>query len=61
MDGHPQSQGLSPTIQNLPEGSVSQTWNFALRLYSQKKDQVIIAVDGQPKFIKSENPNKHGV
>ena len=31
-DGQPQSQGWSPTIQNIPEGRVLQTWNLALEL-----------------------------
>ena len=35
---HP--QGWSPTIQNLPKGSVQQTWNLAPWLNSQNQDQV---------------------
>ena len=46
MDDHLPSLGWSPTNQRMvtnqlydghpPEGSVQQTWNLALRLYSQK-------------------------
>ena len=32
QDGHPPSKGWLPTIQNLTEGSVLQTWNLAHRL-----------------------------
>ena len=35
MDGQPPSRGWSSTIQNLPEGSVLQTFNLAPRLSSQ--------------------------
>ena len=48
QDGHQPSKGWSPTIQNLPEGSVLQTWNFAIRLSSQNKCQVRPAMDGHP-------------
>ena len=29
QNGHPPLQGMSPTIQNLTDGSVLKTWNFA--------------------------------
>ena len=45
QDGHPPSQGWSPTVQNLPKGSVLQTWNFTQGLSSQN-DQM--KWDGQP-------------
>ena len=32
QDGHQPSKGGSPTIPNLPEGSVLQTWNLASRI-----------------------------
>ena len=48
MDGQSPSPGWSPTIQNLPEGRVLQTWNLAHRLNSQNQDQATTAIDGQP-------------
>ena len=48
QQGHPPSQGWSPTIQNLPKGSVQQTWNLAPRLISQNQDKMTSAMDGQP-------------
>ena len=40
QDGHRPFQGWSPTIQNVPLGSVLQTLNSAHRLDSQNEDQV---------------------
>ena len=40
MDGQPPSPGWSPTIQNLPERGVLQTWTLAHIHYSQNQDQV---------------------
>ena len=37
--------------QNLPEGSVLQTWYLALRLNSQNEDQVASAMDGNPPSV----------
>ena len=39
-DGHQPFQGWSPTIQNLPLGSVLQTLNLAHNIDSQNQDQV---------------------
>ena len=59
MNGHPPSTGWSPTSQNIPEGSVLQTWNFAPegsllqtlnlapRHNSQNEDWVPTAMDDQ--------------
>ena len=44
----PPSQVWSPTIKNLPEGSVLRTWNLAPRLYSKNVDQVRTDMDDQP-------------
>ena len=39
QEGHPRSQGWSPTIRNLPKGSVQQTWNLASKLNSQNQNK----------------------
>ena len=46
QDGHPPFKGWLPTIQNLTEGNVLQTFNLAHRPNPQNKDQMTTAMDG---------------
>ena len=51
QEDQPPSQGWSPTIQNLPKGSVQQTWNLAPRLNSQIQDKSKLNTQAQLQLV----------